>query len=80
MLDEPTIGEIVRDIQQDVRKLVDDQQKYVTREVYDLQREAQERRLAALEEQDKDRKRLIASAFVLPLLVVLVAYALGVRA
>lgn len=80
MLDEPTIGEIVRDIQQDVRKLVEDQQKYVTREVYDLHRDAQERRVAALEEKDKDRKRLIASAFVLPLLVILVAYALGVRA
>jgi hypothetical protein len=80
MLDEPTIGEIVRDIQQDVRKLVEDQQKNVTREVYDLHREAQDRRLTALEEKDKERKRLVASAFVLPLLVLLVAYALGVRA
>lgn len=80
MLDEPTIGEIVRDIQADVRLLVEANAKTVSREVYDLEKAEMNRRITALEEKDKERKRLVASAFVLPLLVILVAYALGVRA
>jgi hypothetical protein len=80
MLDEPTIGEIVRDIQADVRLLVEANAKTVSKEVYDLEKADVIRRLTVLEEKDKERKRLVASAFVLPLLVLLVAYALGVRA
>lgn len=80
MLDEPTIGEIVRDIQADVRLLVEANAKTVSKEVYDLEKADVIRRLTVLEEKDRERKRLVASAFVLPLLVLLVAYALGVRA
>lgn len=80
MLDEPTIGEIVRDIQADVRLLVEANAKTVSREVYDLEKAEMNRRITALEAKDEQRKRLIVSAFVLPLLVLLVAYALGVRA
>ena len=79
-MDEPTIGEIIRDIQADVRLLVQAQDKTVSKEAYDLQQKETDRRITALEEGRKETKRMLASAFVLPLLVILVAYALGVRA
>jgi hypothetical protein len=92
-MEEPTMAEIVRDIQASLSSLADDvaalrhaQDRYVSRELYDLhrehdarQREADHKRVEALEERDKSRVRMLYSAGVLPLLVVLLAYALGVR-
>lgn len=92
-MEEPTMAEIVRDIQaslsalaSDVSALRESQDRYVSRELYDLHREndrlardTDRKRLDALEERDKSRVRMLYSAGVLPLLVLLLAYALGVR-
>lgn len=85
--------EIIRDIQaslsslaQDVSALREAQDRYVSRELYDLhrqhdaqQRDTDQKRVDALEERDKSRVRMLYSAGVLPLLVLLLAYALGVK-
>lgn len=85
--------EIIRDIQaslsslaQDVSALREAQDRYVSRELYDFhrqhdaqQRDTDQKRVDALEERDKSRVRMLYSAGVLPLLVLLLAYALGVK-
>lgn len=87
------MAEIVRDIQaslsslaQDVSALREAQDRYVSRELYDLhrehdarQRDTDQKRVEVLEERDKSRVRMLYSAGVLPLLVLLLAYALGVK-
>ena len=78
-MDEPTLGEIIRDIQANVQTLLDNQDKYVTKELYLLEQAATKKRLDDLEEKDKARVRMLASTLVLPLLVILLAYAMGVR-
>ncbi|MFC8583470.1 hypothetical protein ACFUGD_02670 [Streptomyces sp. NPDC057217] len=78
-IDEPTLGELLRDVQSDVRAIRDAQNNYLTKEIYDAKQEALVRRVAALEESKQTWVRLVVSAFALPLLVVLVAFAMGVR-
>jgi hypothetical protein len=78
-IDEPTLGELLRDVQSDVRAIRDAQASYLTKEIYDAKQEALVRRVAALEESRQTWVRLIVSAFALPLLVMLAAVAMGVR-
>jgi hypothetical protein len=78
-IDEPTLGELLRDVQSDVRAIRDAQTSYLTKEMYDVREKALERRVTALEESRQTWVRLIVSAFALPLLVLLVAFALGVK-
>ncbi|MZE53803.1 hypothetical protein GTY86_35630 [Streptomyces sp. SID5770] len=78
-IDEPTLGELLRDVQSDVRAIRDAQNNYLTKEIYDAKQEALVSRVAALEESKQTWVRLVVSAFALPLLVVLVAFAMGVR-
>ena len=78
-IDEPTLGELLRDVQSDVRAIRDAQTSYLTKEMFDVREKALERRVAALEESRQTWVRLIVSAFALPLLVLLVAFALGVK-
>lgn len=85
-MEEPTMAERIRDIHAaleivvaDLADLKRDREKYVTRELYDLHRENDRRRIAELEERDKSRVRMLYSAGVLPLLVLVMAYALGVK-
>lgn len=78
-IDEPTLGELLRDVQSDVRAIRDAQVSYLTKEMFDVREKALERRVAALEESRQTWVRLIVSAFALPLLVLLVAFALGVK-
>lgn len=78
-LGEPALGEIIRDIQAEVRAIRHDQALYVTKEISELKMAEHEKRLTALEEGRKATQRMVASSFVLPLLVILVAYAMGLR-
>lgn len=78
-IDEPTLGELLRDVQSDVRAIRDAQTSYLTKEMFDVREKALERRVTALEESRQTWVRLVASAFALPLLIVLVAYAMGVK-
>ncbi|MFD3535226.1 hypothetical protein [Streptomyces sp. NPDC058664] len=78
-IDEPTLGELLRDVQSDVRAIRDAQNSYLTKEIYDAKQEALVRRVAALEESRQTWVRLVASALVLPLLVLLAAYIMGVK-
>lgn len=78
-IDEPTLGELLRDVQSDVRAIRDAQTSYLTKEIYDAKQEALVRRVAALEESRQTWVRLIVSAFVLPVLVLLAAFALGLK-
>lgn len=78
-IDEPTFGELLRDVQSDVRAIRDAQVSYLTKEMYDVREKALERRVTALEESRQTWVRLIVSAFALPLLVMLAAVAMGVR-
>lgn len=78
-IDEPTLGELLRDVQADVRAIRDSQVSYLTKELYDVREKALERRVTALEESRQTWVRLIVSAFALPLLVLLVAFLLGVK-
>lgn len=79
-MDEPTIPELIRDLQQGmdtvastVQDIRSTMQAYQTKEVADARHEAVDRRLTALEESRKATARLVASAFVLPLLVALLS-------
>ncbi|MFI8294043.1 hypothetical protein ACIGBL_33395 [Streptomyces sp. NPDC085614] len=78
-LGEPLLGEIIRDIQAEVRAMRQDQGLYVTKEISELKMAEHEKRIAALEEGRRTTQRMVASSFVLPLLVLLVAYAMGLR-
>ncbi|MDF2711086.1 MAG: hypothetical protein K0R62_6738 [Nonomuraea muscovyensis] len=78
-IDEPTLGELLRDVQSDVRAIRDAQTSYLTKEIYDAKQEALVRRVAALEESRQTWVRLVVSAFVLPVLVLLAAVALGLK-
>lgn len=78
-IDEPTLGELLRDVQSDVRAIRDAQTSYLTKEMYDVREKALERRVTALEESRQTWVRLVVSAFALPLLIVLVAYTMGVK-
>ena len=78
-IDEPTLGELLRDVQSDVRAIRDAQTSYLTKEMYDVREKALERRVTALEESRQTWVRLVASALALPLLVILIAYAMGVK-
>lgn len=85
-MEEPSTAEIIRDIQADVRYLVSRQDLFVTQEqrasdqkVAELQHEALKGRVMELEEDKKSVRRMVLSAFVLPLVVILVAYILGVK-
>ncbi|MHA4774748.1 hypothetical protein L1085_009620 [Streptomyces sp. MSC1_001] len=78
-IDEPTLGELLRDVQSDVRAIRDAQTSYLTKEIYDAKQEALVRRVAALEESRQTWVRLVVSAFVLPVLVLLAAFALGLK-
>lgn len=78
-LDEPTVGELIRDIQGDLRRLADGQDKLVTKAEFDSHVKDAEKRLGALEARAAKMVQWAVSGVVAPLLVILVAYALGMR-
>lgn len=75
-MDEPTLAEEVRRLAGDVRRLVESQQSYVTKEIMDLKLEA------LAKDQAEDRARLDAmsrwlwSGVVAPVIVGIILYLL----
>jgi hypothetical protein len=73
-MDEPTIPELLRDLQADVRTILQRQEQYVTKEILDLRLEG------LAKDQAEDRARLDAmsrwvwSAVVGPVIVGIVLY------
>lgn len=78
-LEEPSTSEIIRDIQSEVQAIRAAQDAFVVRALHDAELVRVKERLSALENRNAESKRMWVSAFALPLLVVLVAYLLGVR-
>lgn len=96
-MDEPTLWEAIRSIQADVRRMVQDQDLYVTQEqrasdktIMDLRlaalakdqaegQTADRARITALEEDKVQTRRIVLSAFLLPILVLVGAWLLGVK-
>jgi cytochrome c-type biogenesis protein CcmH/NrfG len=75
-MDEPTIGERLRDLQSDVQRLLSNQEQYVTKEIMEL-------KLAAiLKEQAETKERLTTvhrwlwSGVVAPVIVGIILYVL----
>ena len=75
-MDEPTIPELIRDVQASLVRIENTLVTYVTREVHDLKHEALVQRVADLEERDRSKGRLLWSALVLPVTVGLILYLL----
>lgn len=80
-LEDPSAAELIRDLQQDfrgmaedIREIKDGQVAFVTRELNDLRHAALERRVGVLEDRDANRFRILATAFVFPILVGLVVW------
>jgi len=73
-LEEPSISELVRDLQADIRHLIALQEKLVSRETFEAHKVLTERRLNELEESRKHNARLAVSGVVLPILVALVMF------
>lgn len=73
-MDEPTIPELIRDVQASLIRIESALVTYVTKEVHDLRQAALEKRVADLEERDKSKGRLLWSALVLPVTVGLVLF------
>lgn len=73
-LEEPSLSELIRDLQADVRQLLAIQERLVSRETFDAHKELVEKRLTALEEGRKAAMRLAVSGVILPILVALVVY------
>lgn len=85
--------EVLRSIQADVRRLIRDQELYVTQEqrasdkkIMDLtisalvkDQEEDRARIAALEDDKVQTRRIVLSAFLLPVLVIVGAWLLGVK-
>jgi hypothetical protein len=75
-MDEPTVPELLRDLQADVRTLLANQERYVTKEILDLKLEALSK------DQAEDRARLDAmsrwlwSGVVAPVIVGIILYIL----
>ena len=78
-LEEPSTSEIIRDIQAEVQAIRAGQDAFVVRELHEAELVRVKERLTALEQKDRERVRNVVTLFVFPLLVVLVAYAMGVR-
>lgn len=78
-LDEPTLGELFRDMQADLRRLADGQDKLVTKAEFEAHVKDAEKRLGALEARAQRLANWAVSGFVAPLVVILVAYGLGMR-
>lgn len=78
-LDEPTLGEIIRDIQADLRRLADGQDALVTKAEFEAHVKDAEKRLGALEAKAERFTQWAISSVVAPLVVILVAYGLGMR-
>lgn len=75
-MDEPTIPELIRDVQASLVRIENTLVTYVTREVHDLKHEALVQRVADLEERDRSKGRLLWSALILPVTVGLILYLL----
>lgn len=75
-MDEPTIPELIRDVQASLVRIENTLVTYVTREVHDLKHEALVKRVADLEERDRSKGRLLWSALILPVTVGLILYLL----
>ena len=73
-MDEPTIPELIRDVQASLVRIENTLVTYVTREVHDLKHEALVQRVADLEERDRSKGRLLWSALILPVTVGLILY------
>lgn len=73
-MDEPTIPELIRDVQASLVRIESALVTYVTKEVHDLRQAALEKRVADLEERDKSKGRLLWSALVLPVTVGIVLF------
>lgn len=78
-LEEPSVSELIRDLQgsvegvaEDVREIRAGQDRYVTRETYDVHREADLRRLTALENSRQQWWTLLAMPVMVGVLVVLI--------
>lgn len=72
MLEEPTVSELIRDLQSsvqgvadDVKELKDLQANYVSKELYDVHRQVDQERLRKLEE----RRQQWWTVFALPVMV-----------
>lgn len=78
-LEEPTLGEIIRDLQGDLQRLNENLAGLVTKAEYDAHVKDVDKRLTGLEEGRKRMANLALSGFVGPFLVVLVAYVLGMK-
>jgi hypothetical protein len=82
-VDEPTISEMLRDLQSDVQRLLDRQEQYVTKEILGLKLESLAKDQADLEKaQAADRERITAmsrwlwSGVVAPVIVGIILYVL----
>jgi hypothetical protein len=73
-IDEPTISELLRDVQSDVRRILDQQQTFVTKELNDRLHEEHRTRLTALEDSKRQTVRIALSSFLLPVLVALLIW------
>ena len=73
-MDEPTIPELIRDVQASLIRIESALVTYVTKEVHDLRHEALVQRVSDLEERDKSKGRLLWSALVLPVTVGIVLF------
>lgn len=78
-LEEPTLGEIIRDLQGNLGRLSDNLNQLVTRAEFEAHAKDAEKRLSALEGRAQRMAQFAISGFVGPLLVIIVAYALGMR-
>ena len=83
MLDEPTVGELLRDIQAEVRAMAVRQELYVTQEQRISDQKVYDLKFAALEkERAEDRARmtrlsqLVWSSIIGPVIVGVILYAL----
>ncbi len=75
-LEEPSLSELIRDLQSDVRQLIAVQDRLVTREAFDAYRALTDKRITDLEERRKTAVGLAWSGAILPILVALVVYLL----
>lgn len=73
-MEEPTIPELIRDVQASLVRIENTLVTYVTREVHDLKHEALVKRVADLEERDRSKGRLLWSALILPVTVGIVLF------
>ena len=75
-MDEPTIPELIRDVQASLVRIEFALTTFVTREVYDLRQAGLEKRVTDLEEKSRSTGRLVWSALILPVTVGVILFLL----